>query len=121
VLSDYATIDLHTTSHKVDDSASGFWSESFVKRPTAPWFLRHVAGMVLAIVPSSATVIPLFLERRQWDSSTVLNIFETRKRRYISLKEGRQIAMQFMVSMEEARRKTADNDAMDSLDEESSL
>ncbi|HLA80765.1 MAG TPA: hypothetical protein VJP78_03910 [Thermoleophilia bacterium] len=111
--SELATIDLQTGSSGMDVSASGAWSESFVKRPETPWMtgrLVHVAGMLLAIAVSPATAVPdyWFFERRRRDASTVAWILEEVIGRPISRAEALRIASQILERAERERMELAD-------------
>ena len=115
--SDLSTIDLQIGFSETDVSASGVWSESYVKRPETIWdkIVRfgHVAGMVLAIAATPATAIQdyWFLERRRRDASTVTWILESVIGRKISRAEALQIARQILVCAERERIQLAEWEA----------
>ncbi len=114
---DIATMDLKIGFSETDVSASGVWSESYVKRPSTIWNkiaqLGHVAGMVLAIAASPATAIQdyWFLERRRQDASTVTWVLESIIGRPISRAEALQIASQILVCAERERIQLAEWEA----------
>lgn len=110
--SDLATIDLQTGSPGTDVSASGAWSESFVKRPETPWVmsrLAQVAGMLFAIAASPATAVPdyWFFERRRRGASTATWILEDVIGRPISRLEALRIAAQILEEAERERSEIA--------------
>lgn len=113
---DLATIDLQTGSPGTDVSASGAWSESFVKRPETPWMTGRfvlVAGMLLAIAASPATAVPdyWFFERRRRDAATVAWILEDVVGRPISRMEALRIASQILERAERERIELAEWEA----------
>ena len=114
--SDPATIDLETESEETDMSASGRWSESFVKRPDTPWMigrLGQIAGMVLAIAasPATATTDYWFLERHRRDSSTVTWVLQSVIGRPISRVEALRIAESILERAERERMELAEWEA----------
>lgn len=113
---DLATIDLQTGLLGTDVSASGAWSESFVRRPETPWVISRlvqVAGMMFAIAASPATAVPdyWFFERRRRDASTAVWIMEGVIGRPISRSEALQIAAQILEQAERERSEFAEWEA----------
>ncbi|HLA81462.1 MAG TPA: hypothetical protein VJP78_07590 [Thermoleophilia bacterium] len=103
-----ATMDLQIGFPETDVSASGAWSESYVKRPESfrkIGRLARIAVMVLAIAASPATAVPdyWFLERRRRDASTVAWVFEGVVGRPISRAEALRIARQILECAERER------------------
>ena len=114
--SDLATIDLETESQETVVSASGVWSENFVKRPGTPWMigrLGQIAGMVLAIAasPATATTDYWFLERQRRDSSTVTWVLQSVIGRPISRVEALRIAESILERAERERMELAEWEA----------
>lgn len=116
--SDLATIDLQTGSLGADLSASGAWTESFVKRPESPWTIGPLVqvagiGIALAIAMSPATAVPdyWFFERRRRDASTVAWIIENIVGRPISRADALRIASQILERAERERMELAEWEA----------
>jgi hypothetical protein len=111
VSSDLATIDLQTGSTGTDVSASGAWSESFVKRPGTPWVMNRLAqvGILLAIAASSATAVPdyWFFERWRRGAATATWILEDVIGRPISRLEALRIAARILEEAERERSEIA--------------
>jgi hypothetical protein len=116
VNNDYATMDTQIGAAETDVSASGFWSDGYVKRPDttrrAPR-LALVAGVVLAIATSPATAAPdfWFWERRRRDVSTVARSLEGVIGRSISRVEALRIARHILERAERERIQLAEWEA----------
>lgn len=111
-----ATMDLQIAAAETDVSASGLWSESYVKRPDAIWRIPRlalIAGVVLAIATSPATAIPdfWFWERRQRDVSTVAWVLEGVIGRPVSRAEALRISRHILERAERERMQLAEWEA----------
>jgi hypothetical protein len=108
---DTTTIDLQMGSTGTDVSASGAWSESFVKWLGTPWVMNLLApvGMPLAIAASPATAVPdyWFLERRRRGAATTTGILEDVIGRPISRLEALRIAARILEEAERERSEIA--------------
>ena len=114
--SDFTTIDLQTGSLEIDVSASGAWSESFVKRPDVLWKigrLGQIAGTVLALAasPATATIDYWFWEGRRRDSSTAAWVLGAVIGRPISRAEALRISRQILERAERERMELAEWEA----------
>lgn len=108
----FGTIDLHTATLETDVSASGVWSESYVRRPEGPSTLGRfgrIAGLALAIAasPATATLDVWFWERRRRDASTSTWAFEVEIGRPISRSEALRIVRQILHRAERERMEMA--------------
>ncbi|MEW6248029.1 MAG: hypothetical protein AB1555_15120 [Nitrospirota bacterium] len=113
--SDLATIDLKTSSLQTDISASGHWSESFVKRPEMPWVTNmrvQLAGMLLANATSPATAAPdyWFVEGQRRGTLTAAWVEGVVGRR-ITRSEALRIAAQILQQAEQERLEFAAREA----------
>ena len=118
--SNLATIDLQTGSQEIDVSASGAWTESFINRPENMGMvgkIGQIAGLVLAIAASPATVAPdfWFFDRRRCDSSTATWVIEGIIGRPISRAEALWISRQVLERAERERIELAEWEAMRGL------
>lgn len=111
-----ATMDLQIGAEEAEFSASGAWSQSYVKRPTM-WSVPRfavAAGLILAIASSPATAVPdfWFLEKRRRDVSTVAQALETMIGRRVSRMEALRIARSILERAERERQELVEWEAM---------
>ena len=113
--SDLATVDLETALPGLDGSASGLWSESFVKRPGTRGVMYGLAqaGLVFPTAASPATAVPdyWFFQRWRDASSTVTSMLEDVIGRPISRLEALNIAARILEEAERQRLEIAEREA----------
>ena len=99
-----------------DTSASGTWSESYVKRPETQWRLGRIgqiAGLVLALSTTPATAIadPWFQGRQRRDTATATWISDSVVGRRVTRAEALRLARQIMERAERERARFAEWEA----------
>ena len=113
---DTTTTGLLVGTEAPDVSASGWWSESYVRRPEMPsklGKLGQIAGVALAIAVSPVTAIPDIwsLQGRGYDVSTAVWGIEVAVGRQISRAEALRITRQVLERAERERMELAEWEA----------
>ncbi|MBN1461884.1 MAG: hypothetical protein JXA57_20325 [Armatimonadetes bacterium] len=113
---DFATVDRCIGEAETDVSASGLWSETFVKRPKVNLRLGQlapIAGIILSFAAPPATAIPdfWFWEKRKRDAAAVVSIVEGVFGRAISRAEAISIAQKIIDRAERERLRLAEWEA----------
>lgn len=103
-----ATTSLYVELPETDVSASGLWSESYIKRPETSWkvnLLRPIAGVLLALYSTPATAIPdvWFIGNQRRDTATVAWIIDNVVGRRITRAEALRLARQIIEQAERER------------------
>lgn len=111
-----ATASLQGGLLETDVSASGLWSESYIKRPETSWrtgILVPIAGVLLALYSTPATSIPdvWSVGNRRRDTATVAWIIDNVVGRRITRAEALQLARQIIERAERERRELVELEA----------